>query len=177
MKTYAAQSVANWFINKSRLSGRNDMSHLKLQKLLYLAHGWSLAIDNRPLLNEPIHAGPFGPLVPSLFMTLEKSKSNILQEIIGVAHDDNNDKITPHTYQIDKNDEFVQKLLERIWEVYNQWTPIQCSSYCHKEGSPWDQVVEALGQDRTSELIMTGIQIPDSLIRQYFITELESSDE
>jgi len=46
---YDAKIVANYFLD---LADRDHVfvSPLKLQKLVYLAHGWSLALRGRPLL-------------------------------------------------------------------------------------------------------------------------------
>jgi uncharacterized phage-associated protein len=62
--------VANYFIVMMRTDceeGQSDdlMTHLKLQKLVYYAQGFNLAINNEPLFSEPIEAGSMAPSVPS----------------------------------------------------------------------------------------------------------------
>ena len=62
------EDVANYFLSKK------SMSPKKLQKIVYYAYGWTLALlnedikalDNR-LFNEPIEAWVHGPVVPELY--------------------------------------------------------------------------------------------------------------
>src|SRR5208282_4587731 len=59
---YPSMAVANWFIeNLSRVDP------LKLQKLVYFAHGWHLALRDQPLIDELVEAWDYGPVVPSLY--------------------------------------------------------------------------------------------------------------
>lgn len=54
--------VADYFLTQSNETQSNDensgdfLSNLKLQKLVYYAQGFSLALLNRPLFNEEIEA-------------------------------------------------------------------------------------------------------------------------
>jgi uncharacterized phage-associated protein len=59
----SAHEVAKHIIQKSSL----PISNLKLQKLLYYAQGWHLAIFDEPLFSETIEAWVHGPVVPVVF--------------------------------------------------------------------------------------------------------------
>ncbi|WP_321473200.1 type II toxin-antitoxin system antitoxin SocA domain-containing protein [uncultured Paludibaculum sp.] len=61
-----AQIVADYFIAFSHRHG-DPVSNLKLQKLLYYAQAWHLAIHDEPLFREPIQAWVHGPVVPSVY--------------------------------------------------------------------------------------------------------------
>src|SRR5262245_26249764 len=63
---YPVAEVANWLIERGLEDGR-PVDPLKLQKLLYFAHGWHLAITGAPLLDEPIEAWQYGPVVSSIY--------------------------------------------------------------------------------------------------------------
>lgn len=43
------------------------ITNLKLQKLLYYAQAWKLALYGKPLFNDPIQAWVHGPVVPPVF--------------------------------------------------------------------------------------------------------------
>ncbi|WP_311245432.1 MULTISPECIES: type II toxin-antitoxin system antitoxin SocA domain-containing protein [unclassified Microbacterium] len=47
------------------------VSTMKLQKLLYLAQGWSLAITGRPLFDAEFEAWPSGPVNREIFELLK----------------------------------------------------------------------------------------------------------
>lgn len=57
-----AHDVANYILKKT---GR--IQAIKLQKLCYLAQGWSLAWLRGPLFNDEIRAWRYGPVVYSLY--------------------------------------------------------------------------------------------------------------
>jgi len=52
---YSAAQIANEFIRRARQDGI-VVDPLKLQKLVYLTHGWHLAFLGTPLINEDIQA-------------------------------------------------------------------------------------------------------------------------
>ena len=63
---FSAAAVANEFLH---LAHRDDrpITPLKMQKLVYFAHGWHLAITGAPLISEPIQAWQYGPVISSLY--------------------------------------------------------------------------------------------------------------
>ncbi|MGB3757408.1 MAG: type II toxin-antitoxin system antitoxin SocA domain-containing protein [Rivularia sp. (in: cyanobacteria)] len=61
-----AQDIANYFIWLANDSG-SFISNLKLQKLVYYAQAWYLAIHDRPLFDEDFEAWVHGPIIPDLY--------------------------------------------------------------------------------------------------------------
>jgi uncharacterized phage-associated protein len=59
--------IANFFIQASARQEENDMTNLKLNKLLYYAQGVFLARAGRPLFADDIEAWSFGPVVPAVY--------------------------------------------------------------------------------------------------------------
>jgi len=59
-------AVANYFLDLG-LRESIPITPLKLQKLVYFAHGWYLGFTGEPLLNEGIQAWEYGPVIPSLY--------------------------------------------------------------------------------------------------------------
>ena len=64
MINYHAQQIADYFLFKAEQQGQERLSHMKLQKLLYYAHGLHLAVGRGPLFPEIIEAWTYGPVVP-----------------------------------------------------------------------------------------------------------------
>lgn len=56
--------VAKYFLAQQDETAGDLISNLKLQKLIYYAQGFHLAISDRPLFPEPIKAWIHGPAVP-----------------------------------------------------------------------------------------------------------------
>ena len=63
----SADAVADHFLVKIDTTSGDLISNLKMQKLCYLAQGWSLALLGRPLFDDVIEAWGQGPAIPPLF--------------------------------------------------------------------------------------------------------------
>lgn len=65
-----ALQVARYFITLNNLECKEeaaDLSKLKIQKLLYYAQGYYLALFNKPLFEENIEAWDHGPVVREVY--------------------------------------------------------------------------------------------------------------
>lgn len=62
-----AIDVARYFLALADEEAGDLVSNLKLQKLLYYAQGFHLAMTGRPLFDEPIQAWMHGPVVPAVY--------------------------------------------------------------------------------------------------------------
>jgi uncharacterized phage-associated protein len=58
--------IANYFIWLANETG-SFVSNLKLQKLVYYAQAWHLAIEETPLFEEDLEAWVHGPVIPVLY--------------------------------------------------------------------------------------------------------------
>ena len=76
--SYPAKAVANYFIDIARCEGE-QLSPMKIQKLVYFAHGWYLALYDEPLLDEKIEAWRYGPVVPSLYHEFKRYGSGTIE--------------------------------------------------------------------------------------------------
>lgn len=65
--------AADYFLSKIDEDAGDVITNLKLQKLVYYAQGFSLALCGRPLFAERIEAWQHGPVCPALFAKYEKS--------------------------------------------------------------------------------------------------------
>ena len=76
--TFNAQKAANYFLaNVDEESGEN-ISNLKLQKLLYYAQGFHIAMQGKSLFTDSILAWKHGPVVRPIWL---KYKANTLSRI------------------------------------------------------------------------------------------------
>lgn len=118
---YKALDVANTFIQLG-LNNHRPITHMQLQKLLYYAQGWYLALVNEPLFNEEFKKWPFGPVCPPVYNKLKR---------IGGA---------PITSYIPKaqyiEDQDTCKYLKKIWDIYGKHSGPQLMLLSHSE-APW----------------------------------------
>lgn len=120
---YSANHISHAIIRIFNIKGES-ITHLQLQKLLYLAHGWCLAIYDRPLLKCEIENWKHGPIVGEIFHKFK---------VFG------QDPVKMTITDQPSLDNQTRSLLDKIYEVYGKMNGIKLSSMSHVTGSPWDQ--------------------------------------
>ncbi len=123
-KIIRAKDIAEFFIRKG--SYEDDyITNLKLQKLLYYAQGFHLALFGKPLFKENIEAWTQGPVVSDVYREYKKYGKNPLPAE-GIDIDNVIDKLT---------DEQIN-LLNEIWSVFGQYSLWKLRDMVHEE-EPW----------------------------------------
>lgn len=64
---HSALDVAAWFLNEVDRKAGDSITNLKLQKLVYYAQAWAMALLGRPLFAEPVEAWAHGPVVNAVY--------------------------------------------------------------------------------------------------------------
>lgn len=123
----SARTVANYFLDLGRRDGV-PIDPLKLQKLVYLAHGWSLVLLKRRLIREPFEAWRYGPVVPALYKAFQKFGGWAITEYAPEQPFESH-------YGLDEQ---TKSLLEAVWGTYKLLSPIQLSMLTHEPGFAWD---------------------------------------
>jgi uncharacterized phage-associated protein len=151
--------IANEFLGRGFASGR-PLTQMQLQKLVYLAHGWSLAIFDRPLTSEKVQAWDFGPVYNSLYQALKRYGAQPVSTLITFADANPYDSCggSPVRATLDKKQ---ASLLDKVWDVYGRYEAFQLSALTHEPGTPWTEIYTASGKSAP---------IPDELIRRYFVS-------
>jgi uncharacterized phage-associated protein len=166
---YDAKAVANFLLDTAK-ENQSFLTPMKLQKLVYFAHGWCLGLQNRPLINEQVEAWDFGPVIPSLY---HKFKDFGNAQITRPASDFDYSQVdfpfVIPTIPTDDTEEstYAIALLTRIWEIYGGFSAAQFSNMTHEADSPWDKVRKQYA--KTGMRIPRGTHIPQSDIRDYFL--------
>ncbi|HTF66488.1 MAG TPA: type II toxin-antitoxin system antitoxin SocA domain-containing protein [Edaphobacter sp.] len=124
---------------------RRPLSPMQILKLVYIAHGWMLGLHNRPLVNEPIEAWQYGPVIRSLYQRYKKYGSRPVDD--GPAQ-------RPSGFEDDE-----RRTMEQVWSGYGQWSAVSLSALTHETGSPWDITVKESGM---------GSVIPNDLIEDHY---------
>jgi uncharacterized phage-associated protein len=169
--TIDALAVANEFIGLAMKRG-DKLTPMKIQKLVYYAHGWWLALTGLPLLGEVIQAWSYGPVVRSVYNAfrfcgaatiIEKAQNHVRSpESVWVFEVEEPSIDSLPAEQKDK----VRAFLNTIYSVYGGYTAIQLSNMTHEPGSPWDRVrVAHEGKIPAYETI------PNDWIKSYFLEQ------
>jgi uncharacterized phage-associated protein len=139
--------VANYFLKRQDLDAGDLMSNMKLQKLVYYAQGFNLAITNAPLFKEPIEAWDHGPVCVPLYHEYKLFGAEPI----------------PIPYDADALSVFSEKaheILDMVHTYYGQFSAWKLRNLTHEE-QPW---IEAFAKDRS--------EISHDDMRNYFKTQL-----
>ena len=150
---YNPLTVANYIIEKAEAQGRR-LTPMQIIKLVYISHGFSLAMLRRPLLNEEVEAWRYGPVIPSLYRRFKKFGSREVDELLPPAF------FGLRTEQLDPQD---KQLLDAVFDKYGNLNGIQLSHLTHRRGTPW---AESYSPDEL------GTPIDNALIKTHYATLL-----
>ena len=139
--TYKPKTVAEWFLHRAAADDKT-LTQMKLQKLVYMAHGWKLGLFGQPLINEFVEAWQWGPVIRDLYADYVQYGASP----IDVA------SAPPRL------DEQSGKLLEKVWDTYGRYTAAQLSDLTHRKGTPW-----SLTYQPKNKLV-----IPNALIKSHY---------
>lgn len=159
---YSARAVANEFLELARREGLY-LDPMKLQKLVYFAHGWHLAVTGKPLLKETIEAWAYGPVVPSLYRALKRFGGGPIEGLLVLVDRRTNDQEIP---RLPEADEQAKAVVERVWSVHKGLSGIHLANMTHLPGTPWAQLKDASGGE-----IPRSAQITNESIRQHFLLQ------
>lgn len=153
-----ARAIANYFLDLAKKENRS-IDPMGIQKFVYFAHGWNLALYGRPLIAQRVEAWDYGPVIRDLYQEFKRfGNSPITEPAVGLSLVSGTAILRSAKWEIhpDTPPETLS-LLNRVWEVYKPFTSIQLSNMTHAEGTPWKQSRDAG---------LSGID--DGSIEQYF---------
>jgi uncharacterized phage-associated protein len=139
-----ASNVAKYLLTRSEPEEGDLVSNLKLQKLVYYAQGFHLALCDEPLFREEIRAWEHGPVVPDLYHAYKDHGSN------GIP--------VPMDFDIDVLPLKERELLDEVWSVYGQFSAWKLRNMTHEE-PPWKETP-------------SGSVIHHDKLREYFKTQV-----
>lgn len=145
--------VASFFV-RFRSEHGDTTTNLHLQKYLYYAQGWFLAIyDGEPLFDEQLEAWVHGPVQPETYEKFKEFRWNPITREIEYP-------------QIDTN---IRAYLEEVQKAYGHFSAWDLERMSHAE-DPWTEARGGLPDDAPSNSV-----IPHESMRRYFRGRLEET--
>jgi uncharacterized phage-associated protein len=133
------------YILKLAQRENNPLTPMQVLKLAYISHGWELGLYGRPLVNEPIEAWPYGPVIPSVYHQYKRFGSRFIDAVPAEL---------PEGF-----DASEISTMEQVFAGYGKRSGVSLSSLTHEPGSPWDVTVKQSG---------IGSVISNDLIEDYY---------
>lgn len=127
--------IAEYFIRLANETG-SFISNLKLQKLVYYAQAWHLAIHGEPLFQEDFQAWVHGPVIPELYQKYQSFSWRPIEE-------DANPQLS----------QTVEEFLEEIADEYFSCDSYELEKMTHLE-DPWNWARVGLPIDEPSNAII-----------------------
>jgi uncharacterized phage-associated protein len=160
---FSSKAVANEFLKLAKEENRK-LSPMQVIKLVYLAHGWYLALTGKPLLNERVEAWKYGPVVPSVYHEFKRYGNGPISELAQttkiVKRSGRSFTLALAPCELEGEDAGLAKsIIREVWNKYKALSAVQLSNLTHAPDGPWSQ---------TPNKEIKGTDISDVLIRDYF---------
>lgn len=134
---YDSRVVGNTFIDLAQQENRL-LDPMKLQKLVYIAHGWYLVSYKVPLVSETVQAWPRGPVFPELYHEMKRFGKGPITEFYL--------EFNPETrqFEISYVSEGDETFLNLIWQSYGKYSATNLSRLTHEKGTPWSMIFDGM---------------------------------
>jgi uncharacterized phage-associated protein len=139
-----ARIVANRFLELAREQGRS-LTPMQILKLVYIAHGWMLGLNGRALIDQPVEAWQYGPVVRDVYN--------------GVRHYGKSPVAAGMWAPPGSLDPLEENMISQVYGLYGAMSGLQLSNITHMPNTPWAQ---------TYRPGAFGIQIPDPIIADHY---------
>jgi uncharacterized phage-associated protein len=141
---YDSRTIANRLIDIAR-EKNETLTPMQLIKLVYIAHGWMLALYHRSLIKDEVQAWRYGPVIPRLYNAVKGFKSQ---------------PVTAHIKSDDQPlDAEAADLVSQVYERYGKLSGPALSRLTHAKDTPWRL---------TYEPNTFGIAISNDLIEDHY---------
>ena len=144
MSAHDPRAIANEFL---KLSEGRPINQMWLQKLVYMAHGWNLAINQEPLVGGGTEAWDGGPVFRRIWNHMRDFGRNATGGLFGDTNG------APFQAELSEHEEAV---IQHVWSRYGSYSGSQLSEMTHREGTPWSNAY--FGRGRNANLLDEDIQ-------------------
>ena len=121
-----------------------DIPHLKMHKILYIAHTDYMGQCGERLIDTPFQAWQYGPVQPDVYKRLSKFERRAVDDVFY------SQRVLPSGHE-------ARKMLEKF-AFLNAYPATQLVNFTHRRGSAWDLIYDG----------RKGIDIPDDLIKKEY---------
>lgn len=162
-------AIANAFLDLA-WEDNTTVCNMKLQKLVYFAHGWYLVHTHKPLIDK-VEAIHYGILIRDVLEEFRHWNLNPIEDKAYYIKHTNNGELKKVKHKV--TDPVALDIIKEVWEAYGKYTRVQLANITHREGTPWHKLTRECPYEVFRDKNVT---IPHELIRNYFMTRLEGNN-
>ena len=128
--------------------------------LTYICHGWTLALKNRPLIEDEVEAWEYGPVIRVLYNMFSKYGGDAITRLSACNTDIlDSDAVGAWKSSVGKELDEVRDVLDAVLDKYGKLTAEDLLRLMHRSDSPWIQCYDKRYEDST---------IPDYITKEYY---------
>lgn len=128
---YSAIAIANAFIEQSNNGKTNNLTPMKLQKLMFFAQSWYLKSNHSALFDGYFERWQYGPVLPEIYHEFKKFGAKNINEL-GFDMWSERQKVNSTDYQI-------IDFLEKIIDTYGKYSGTELSWMTHQPETAWSK--------------------------------------
>ncbi len=133
---YPVGAIANYMLDQGT-SKHVSVTHLKLQKLVYMAYGWATTYFQVPLFNSRIEAWEDGPVIPDLWHEFKPFGDKPIKDGRSFEFDvKTGERRIP---VVPPNDARTHEVLGLAWDLYGTDPAWKLVGRTHGPGTPWTE--------------------------------------
>jgi len=155
-----ALSIANYFVELAEKEN-SGIRPLKLMKLVYIAHGYILAILDKSALDprfDKVEAWKFGPVIPSVYHSFKIYGNENIRKKTSIFKEDFHENDSPLIETPELNGDDEKEICKFVWKNYGDFSGSDLVTMLHKDGTPWSMFYK-IGQN---------VEIPDYATQRYY---------
>ena len=126
---YSSIAIANAFIEHANNGRTNNLTPMKLQKLMFFAQSWYLKSTDVPLFEGDFERWQYGPVLPEIYHEFKKFGSKNIDEF--------GSSMWNEFHKIDRFDYQVIEFLNQIIDTYGAYTGTELSWITHQPETAW----------------------------------------
>lgn len=129
---YSAIAIANAIIDKANSGNTDNLTPMKLQKLMFFAQSWYLKKFNKALFDGEFERWQYGPVLPEIYHEFKKFGASRIDQY--------GSNLWNEIELIDYNDpvhEPTINFLDEIIEAYGHYSGTQLSWMTHQPETAW----------------------------------------
>ena len=152
ISAHDSRAVANEFVKRYNKIPDSLLTLSQLSHMVYIAHGWNLAINNKPLIKHNVFSFGGAPMVPEVFLAYKgwgEGKCFVTQCSV-------NDKNIEYKEEFNADEKL---LINDVFAYYKKFDSLDIARFVKAKNSPWMQFKK---EKKFCDII------PDSAIKNYY---------
>lgn len=142
--------VASEFLRLAN-SNNKTLTSMQINKLVYIAHGFFVGNTGNPLIDEPVQAWQYGPVIKSLYHEFKQFGRSVINPSGYIKN--------PSHLSAD-----AKGLIKKVYDIYKDYSGLDLSNITHQAGTPWTSAYNG----------RQNIEIPHDTIEHYYKSLINS---